>query len=195
METERAKLIQFFCQTGLVSQPQAMEMASTFRPYQLPKNAFLLEEGQQSDTYLFLDNGFMRSYAIDPKGNEITTGFFAPGQLVFEPGSFFRQIPSKEFIQALEPCTGWELNFKELNGLFHARQEFREFGRAMLVGALVSTKARMLSMITDTAEERYLQLLKRNPEILQHAPLKYIATYLGVTDTSLSRIRKEVALH
>jgi len=49
----------------------------------------------------------------------------------------------------------------------------------------------MLSMITETAEERYARLIQSNPEIFQHAPLKYIASYLGITDTSLSRIRKE----
>jgi len=62
-----------------------------------------------------------------------------------------------------------------------------------LVKAFASLKVRMLSMITETAEERYEMLIKRNPEIFQFAPLKYIASYIGVTDTSLSRIRKEFA--
>ena len=69
--------------------------------------------------------------------------------------------------------------------------EFRDFGRSILVKGFSSLKVRMLSMITETAEQRYDTLLKTNPEIFQHAALKHIATYLGITDTSLSRIRKE----
>jgi hypothetical protein len=61
-----------------------------------------------------------------------------------------------------------------------------------LVRGYAALKARMLSMITDTAEERYEKLLQSNPEVFQHAALKHIASYLGITDTSLSRIRKEL---
>jgi hypothetical protein len=69
--------------------------------------------------------------------------------------------------------------------------DFRDFGRSILVKGFSSLKIRMLSMITETAEQRYDTMLKTNPEIFQQAPLKHIASYLGITDTSLSRIRKE----
>jgi hypothetical protein len=69
---------------------------------------------------------------------------------------------------------------------------FREAGRKRLVNGFYSLKRRSLSMITETADVRYLQLLKEHPEIFKYAPLKYIATYLGITDTSLSRIRKDL---
>jgi len=71
--------------------------------------------------------------------------------------------------------------------------DFRDFGRSILVKGFSSLKIRMLSMITETAEQRYDTLLKTNPEIFQQAALKYIASFLGITDTSLSRIRKEYA--
>jgi len=69
---------------------------------------------------------------------------------------------------------------------FHALPEFREFGRSVLVDGFSTLKNRMLSTITETAEDRYAAPLKSNPEIFQHAPLKYIASYLGITDTSLA---------
>lgn len=94
-------------------------------------------------------------------------------------------------MQAITDSEGWCITYEQLNMLFHALPEFREFGRKMLVDGFSSLKTRMLSMITDTADERYAKLLVTNPEILRHAPLKHIASYLGVTDTSLSRIRKE----
>lgn len=126
----------------------------------------------------------------------VTTGhpiFYAPGQVVFEVSSLFERTKSLENIQALSDCEGWFITYKQLNTLFHSLPEFREFGRSMLVKGFSALKVRMLSTITETAESRYEQLLKTNPEIFQQASLKVIASYLGITDTSLSRIRKEIA--
>jgi len=69
--------------------------------------------------------------------------------------------------------------------------EFREFGRLNIINLYGILKQRMLSMLQETAEQRYSNLINSNPEVLQHVPLKYIASYLGITDTSLSRVRKE----
>ena len=105
----------------------------------------------------------------------------------------FNRTRSKENIQALTDCEGWYITYKELNNLFHSLPEFRKFARSVLVKGFADLKNSMLSLITETAEERYTQLLLSNPEIFQQAPLKNSASYLGITDTSLSRIRKEMA--
>jgi CRP-like cAMP-binding protein len=133
----------------------------------------------------------MRSFAYDTEGNDVTTNFYSDSQVVFEVSSFFNRTPSRENIQALTDSQGWSITYVQLNYLFHAMPEFRDFGRHILVTGFAALKMRMLSMITDTAEERYERLLNSNPEIFQQAPLKYIASYLGITDSSLSRIRKE----
>jgi CRP-like cAMP-binding protein len=190
-EESREKLIQFFRNTNLVSLERAEEFAGHFQYKTIRKNGYLLQEGKISNDYLFLEKGFMRAYAYDTEGNDITTNFYPPNQVVFEVSSFFHRTASKENIQALTDCNGWCLTYQELNRLFHEVHEFREFGRHILVRGFSSLKIRMLSMITETAEERYAGLLKSNPEIFIYAPLKNIATYLGITDTSLSRIRKD----
>lgn len=77
--------------------------------------------------------------------------------------------------------------------MFHSVPEFREFGRAILVKEFVTYKQRTLSMINKSAEERYAQLIQTNKDIFQYAQLKHIASYLGITDTSLSRVRREFA--
>jgi len=187
----RDKLIQFFRNTNLVSLQKAEEFAGYFLNKSFHKNDYLLQEGKICNDYLFLENGFMRAYAHDTEGNEITTNFCSPNQVVFEVSSFFNRTASKENIQALTDCRGWSLTYQELNRLFHEVHEFRDFGRHILVRGFSSLKTRMLSMITETAEERYAGLLASNPEIFIYAPLKNIATYLGITDTSLSRIRKD----
>jgi CRP-like cAMP-binding protein len=184
-------LIQLLRNTGLVSQETAERIAGQFNPIEIPAGHYLLQEGKISNEYVFLESGFMRAYAHDTENNEVTTNFYSSNQLVFEVSSFFNRTRSKENIQALENSKGWYISYEQLNQLFHALPEFREFGRAVLVKGFASLKTRVLSMITETAEERYDALLKSNPEIFQHAPLKHIASYLGITDTSLSRIRKE----
>lgn len=187
------QLIQLLHSSSLVSLTSAQQIAAQFKPKNIPKGEYLLKAGQATNEYLFLETGFLRSFAYDLEGNDITTGFYPGNQMVFEVSSYFNRTQSKENIQALTDCTGWVVTFAEFNVLFHAMPEFREFGRSMLVKGFSALKNRMLSMISETAEERYANLLKSNPEILQNAPLKTIATYLGITDTSLSRIRKEMA--
>jgi CRP-like cAMP-binding protein len=189
----KEKLTEFLESKNLVSPLIREEIAGHFNSKIILKNQFHLTAGKISDEYLFLEKGCMRAFAHDTEGNEVTTNFCLPGQVILEVSSFFNRTRSKENIQALTDCEGWYITYEQLNNLFHALPEFREFGRSVLVKGFAELKIRMLSMITETAEERYAQLLKTNPEIFQHAPLKNIASYLGITDTSLSRIRKELS--
>jgi CRP-like cAMP-binding protein len=138
-----------------------------------------------------METGFARAYAFDTEGNDVTTHFYKSNQVVCELFSFFKRIPSGENIQALDDCKTWYVNFEELNSIFHAMPLFREFGRTILVNSYANLKERTLFMIQKTAEERYAHLLQTSPDVFQFAPLKHIASYLGITDTSLSRIRRE----
>ncbi len=169
----------------------ATAITSYFNEQEFSKNDWLLKEGKICKDYYFLSDGFMRAYTYDLEGNDVTTGFYSNNQIVCELYSFFKQVPSKENIQALSDCQTWSISFNDLQTVFHAMPQFREFGRAILVNAYAALKTRMLSTLHETAEERYANLIVSQPDIFQHAPLKNIASYLGITDTSLSRIRKE----
>ncbi len=188
---DKGKLIALFQTSNLVSLNTAEEIAEQFSEKNYSKNDYLLTNQKICNEYFFLEEGFMRAFTFDVNQHDVTTGFYSAGQVVFEVSSFFNRTISKENIQALADCRGWVITYEQLNMLFHAIPEFREFGRSALVKGFTSLKIRMLSMINETAEERYVNLLRSNPEIFQYAPLKSVATYLGITDTSLSRIRKE----
>jgi CRP-like cAMP-binding protein len=153
----------------------------------------MVETGKVSSYYWYLESGFIRSYTFDTEGNDVTTGFFMKGDVATDCSSFFLRRPTREYMQATEASACWELNYETFQQLFHSIQSFREQGRATLVGIYFALKQRTISMITDTAKDRYEQLLREKPDIFKHASLKHIATCLGVTDTSLSRIRKEIA--
>jgi len=190
---DKEALITFLLDSNLITQSAAHQIAEHFTYKAIPKHQFQLSEGKICDEYLFLQKGYMRAFAHDTEGNDVTTGFYAPGQIIFEVASFFNRTRSKENIHALTDCEGWFITYEQLNALFHALPQFREFGRSILVKGYSELKNLMLITITETAEERYEHILISNPGIFQHAPLKNIASYLGITDTSLSRIRKDFA--
>lgn len=189
----KGRLIDFFNQGYSVSPVIYQQIAEHFTYKKLAKGEFQLLAEKVCNEYFFLEKGYMRAFVHDTAGNEVTTNFYTPGQMVFEVSSFFKRGKSKENIHALSECEGWFITFSQLNELFHNIPEFRDFGRSILVQGFSELKSRMLSMITETAEQRYIELLKSNPVIFQHAPLKNIASFLGITDTSLSRIRKDFA--
>lgn len=166
---------------------------SKFKQVTFEKNSFLLEEGKTANHYWFIQSGFVRSYVIDTEGNDITTNFFSVGDIVIDWPSFFLRNPTRENIQALSECVCWRLDFDTFQELFHNIKNFREQGRTTLVESYFALKRHSISMIADQAKDRYLKLLKEKPHIVQNVSLKHIATFLGITDTSLSRIRKEIS--
>lgn len=188
---QKEPLINFIQNNLPTSRKTLDEISEHFKEKTFTKNDYFLKEGQISNDYLFLADGFMRAFTFDTDGNEVTTYFYPKNRVVFEASSFFIRTASTENIQAVTDCNGFVITFEKLNILFHSIPEFREFGRAMLVKEFAAYKQRTLAMINKSAEERYANLISTNKEIFQNAQLKHIASYLGMTDTSLSRIRKE----
>ena len=169
------------------------EVISRFTPIEFTRQDFLLRENQVQHKYWFIETGFVRSFVTDPEGNDISTNFYVPGDIAIDWPSFFLRKPSRENIQALTDCQCWQIDFDSFQHLFHTIKNFREQGRTRLVSAFFELKSHSISLIADQAKTRYLQLLKDKPQIIQHVSLKHIASYLGITDTSLSRIRKEIS--
>ena len=158
------------------------------------KGDVLLKQGQVADEYSIVESGLIRSFVYDYNGNDITTNFFAAHDIVIEVSSLFQRIPSQETIQAVTDCVCWKINFNCFQELYHSITGYNEWGRAWMAMQLFHFKQRSVSIFTHSAMDRYMQLLRDKPQILQQAPLKQIATYLGITDSSLSRIRKTVSV-
>ena len=191
---EKQNLISFIKLVMPMCDNKASEIADNFEPVSLCKNDFLLKDGSVCNDYFFLEKGFMRAYTFDTEGNEVTTNFYGRNSIVFEVASYIKRTPSRENIQAVTDCFGWKGNYTNLQDLFHTSPEFRGFARVILVNSFIDLKERTLSMINLTAEKRYEALLESRREIIQNVSIKHIASYLGITDTSLSRIRKEIAI-
>jgi CRP-like cAMP-binding protein len=165
---------------------------SQYQRIEFARNDFFIKEGTTANFYYFMESGFARSYVIDLEGNEISTKFFSATDIVIDWHSYFLKTKCRENIHALTPCVAWKISFENFMKLFSI-EAFREVGRTRLINNYFELKNHSISIIADPAKDRYLSLLKSKPDIVQNVPLKQIATYLGVTDTSLSRIRKEIA--
>lgn len=190
---DKQPLIEFIQKNipNIIAAPEAIKIiADNFEEKEYKRKEYLLKEGKMGG-YLFLAEGFMRAFTFDTKGNEVTTYFYPSKRVIFEVSSFFLHTPSLENIQAVTDCKGYITTMERLNMLFHTVPEFREFARLMLIKEFIAYKQRTLAMINKSAEERYAELIKANKEIFQFASLKHIASYLGVTNTSLSRIRRD----
>lgn len=163
-----------------------------YQKVEFTKNDFLMTEGNSANYYFFLESGFARSFVIDLEGNDSTTKFFGAKDIIIDWHAYFLKTNCKENIQAITACVAWKIKFENFMKLFNI-EAFREVGRTRLVNNYFELKNHTISIITDPAKDRYLNLLKTKPDIVNNVPLKQIATYLGITDTSLSRIRKEIA--
>ena len=165
---------------------------SQYQRKEFAKNDYLVKEGEVANFYYFMESGFVRSYAIDLEGNDISTKFFSSTDIVIDWHSYFLKTKCRENIQAITPCVAWKISFENFMKLFNI-EAFREVGRTKLINNYFELKNHSVSIIADPAKERYLNLINQKRDIAQNVPLKQIATYLGITDTSLSRIRKEIA--
>ncbi len=171
---------------------KANEIATFFQKERINKGDLLIREGKTSKKSYFLQNGITRCYIIDLNGEEVTTRFYAAPDFLNDYLSFFKQEPSEENYEALTDCTVWSITHEKVQHCFHNIPEFREWGRMLLTLNYVKMHKHMISFHKYTAQQRYEILLYKHPEIIKHVPLKIIASYLGITKFSLSRIRKNI---
>ncbi|MBO6518114.1 MAG: Crp/Fnr family transcriptional regulator [Bacteroidia bacterium] len=157
----------------------------------LNKKEFLLEPGQACSYLAFVNKGTFRVFFYDNAGTEVTVWFSFPGMMIGDLLAFFQDSRAIFYVQAVEDGEVRIIAKSKLEELYLKNPEYLQFGRKYAEYVSVNVMQRMLSLQTLSAEERYLELLA-NPNYMQRIPLKYLASYLGITDTSLSRIRKNI---
>jgi CRP-like cAMP-binding protein len=155
------------------------------------RKALLLKEGQVCEFEYFILQGCLRSYYEKNDVDEHTTMFAIEGWWTGNLKSFVRNTPSMFNIQALEQTTVIQIHKSKIEKLYTHIPKLERYFRILLQNRLLATQDRVGGHLSLSAAERYLLFIKKYPEIEQRVPLKHIASYLGITSTYLSRLRRK----
>jgi CRP-like cAMP-binding protein len=166
-------------------------LVSGFRELHLKKNRHLLKPGMNCNYLAFIQEGCFRVYYPDKKNKEIIIWFSFPEMVITDLLGFHTTGKAVFYVEALENSILYKITKQDLEKLYNQYPVYREFGKKFAEEALIILMQRTMSLHTKSAEERYRELL-HIPDFMQKIPLKYLASYLGITDTSLSRIRKKI---
>lgn len=183
-------LRQFITNYVEVTDSDWAEIEQYLTPIKLKKGAILLQQGKICRTLYFVEEGLLRYY-IYKDGQDVTKYFTIAPYLFTSQMSFTNEKPATENIQAIENCTLWQMSFDAANQLMQLNS-WNKFIVKLIQEVQYYTDQILTEVQTITAEDRYYQLLTRQPDIVARIPLKYIASYLGIAPQSLSRIRKTI---
>lgn len=175
-----------------IPSPQLVEvLVPCLKKECLPKKTLLLKVGDVCSRMYFVEKGFIRAFYS--KGNrEITSWFMQENEMIIAVSSFYNQKPSTENVELLEDAVLISISFADLQSLYERFPEFNLVGRVLTEKYYCLSEERLANMRMQTTREKYETLLLTYPEIFNRAPLKYIASYLGMKPETISRLRGEI---
>ena len=162
-------------------------------PRTVRKHQFLLQEGEVCKALAFVGSGCLREYTVDQKGAEHILQFAVTDWWISDLQSFLTGTPSTRTIDALNDSEVLLLDRENRERLLEAVPKMERFFRLLLEANYVATHRRVQESLSLSAEERYLTFIRTYPNVVEQIPQNQIASYLGITPQSLSRIRKELS--
>ena len=154
----------------------------------VPSKAILLEEGKVAEKLYLIRKGCLRLFFYN-EGKDITFQFFFEGDFVASFDSLYKRTPSLFYLESIEPTELTAIRREDFYNLINNNLSFRLLYVEKLIDRFHAYQQLFLSRIKNTPQQRYEELLKEYPNIIQRVPQHYIASYLGITPVSLSRIR------
>lgn len=165
---------------------------SKIKDRKFEKGESITKAGEVEGYLNFVLSGVGRGYVINKEGKEYTTQFCFAGDFISSYSSFINQTPSNLFVQALTPMTLASVSKKNLDWLYGISKNGEKMGRLSAEQQYVLKEEKEIMLISLSARERYEDLINKRPDLIQAIPQKHLASYLGVTPESFSRLKKEV---
>jgi len=184
----RDRALACLCQLGAMDLAPVRALLSEAPVRCWEKGEHLLHAGERTDTAWFLSNGLTRLYALDVRGREHVKDFHMEGMLTGSHAAAVARRPSAWFVQALEPSVTVALDVPTLEALAGEYPEVQGFLRAVAERLFWRKEEREIRLLSLTARQHYLALRRASPTLLERVPQRHIAAYLGITESSLSRV-------
>lgn len=167
------------------------EVLNTFVKKPFRKHDFLVREGAVCSHFCFIESGILQ-HAITVDGIEKTTYLALRNSVTTSLFSFLHQTPSRKDVKAIVDCVLWTIDLPSFQKLLHGNNLFRKFYYQLLERQICLIDDYRIDLLTLTPEARYAKLLANEPNLLQQVPLRYLASFLGISDRHMSRIRRHV---
>ncbi len=186
-------LYQKFSEKISITEEEFNFCKTLFIPKKLKRKQYLLQEGNVCKYTAFVERGLLRSYTIDHRGAEHILQFALEGWWMADLYSLLTNEPSMYNMEALEDTDLLLITKPSWDLLLQKHPKFERYFRILIQNNLIATQRRLIGSLSETAEEKYLKFIQTYPDCLQRVPQHMIASYLGITRETLSRIRKEMA--
>ncbi|MXN91137.1 cyclic nucleotide-binding domain-containing protein [Flavobacterium sp. Sd200] len=183
---------EYFESTSLLSDRDWECFASMLTRSEYPKKHLLLSKGETEGYLSFIEKGIVRMF-IPKEYDDLTFGFSFENSFTSAYDSFLTRQPSVYSIETLASTTLWRISFKDLQKIYEQTAVGNLIGRKASEELFLKKSRRELSLLSESAETRYLKLFTEQPELVRQIPLKYIASYIGITPQALSRIRRRIS--
>lgn len=178
-----------------VGEPALADFTTRLKPLEVPKKTILIKPGKTDTNIYFIEKGIARSYSVI-EGKEVTSWFSKEGQPTFSTNSFYGKTKGyeNETVQILEDSLLYHIPIAELEKLCREHIDIANWLRILHQKAFVEMERRLISRLYMSAEERYLDFMEQEPEMLQRVNLGYIASYLGMSHVTLCTLRKSLII-
>lgn len=184
----------FLQQLDLPKTPNFQEIMAFSKAKKLEKGAFFVQEGTTCNCVALILSGIFRSFYITPAGEEVTYCFRFPHTFLAAYSSFISGLPTQENIQAITPAEVLIIPKKEIIELAENDIHWMRFLKNIAEAEFLGLEKRVFQLQKEKAKQRYADLMAHQPEYIQNIPLQYLASYLGITQRHLSRLRKATTI-
>jgi CRP/FNR family transcriptional regulator, anaerobic regulatory protein len=182
------ELVSFLESIHPMSDGLKQHLAVTLKEKHLAKKDYLLKAGHISRNICFIAKGLLRCFYIKDE-HEVCSWFMKEGDVIVSVESFFSQKESYESIQALEDCLLYYITYEELQYIYRHFAEFNFIGRVLLEKYYMLSEQRLYSLRMQRSQERYEYLLENHGDLVLRVPAKYLSSYLGITEVTMSKIK------